>query len=128
MAPRRPVAPQNSRGHEVSREELAWAAGFFDGEGYIAGHNCRGSGQRLQIPQVDRRALDRFQRAMGFGKVVGPWPNGKFSPRYHYRVGRFAEVQAAIALMWTWLGPVKKEQARNALREVSARLDGERAS
>ena len=49
--------------------ELAWAAGFFDGEGYIG--VVRGTGMgcslalRIYISQKDREVLDRFKKAVG---------------------------------------------------------------
>lgn len=104
----------------VDREALAWAAGFFDGEG------CFTSSQRYDVPgskkymatigQVDRRALDRFLQAVQLGKVRGPYgPYAKHqtnaNPHYRLDIDGFEKVQALLALLWTWLGPVKRQQA-----------------
>ena len=63
------------------------------------------------MPEV----LRRFQAAMvGMGKVVGPDEDGL----YVWRTRGFEEAQATIALLWRFLGPVKRRQARAALREV----------
>src|SRR5438105_4866412 len=102
------------------REELAWAAGFFDGEGYV-GLRPRGPRHHDQLqlaaPQIDRRVLDRFDAIVAVGKVYGPYPPQKdgWGPRFHYVAVDFANVQAVIALLWEWLSPVKREQARAAL-------------
>lgn len=110
----------------LNTHELAWAAGFFDGEGYIhTSHRKRNNiAQRrvystfaVDVRQVDRRVLDRFQAAVGVGKVRGPYkqtnPNAK--PAFTFSVGKFEEVQHVIACLWNWLSPVKRAQCKTAL-------------
>ena len=58
--------------HRNDREEIAWAAGFFDGEGcfsYIqkARYVC------LRIGQSELEPLERFREAVGLGKIYGPY-------------------------------------------------------
>src|SRR5256885_8714165 len=94
------------------REELAWAAGFFDGEGWV-GTGLR-SGRRyprLAVAQKDRRALERFQAAVSVGHIHGPNPHGHKNPLYQYETNGCHRVRAVIAMLWTWLGPVKRAQA-----------------
>lgn len=110
---------------QPNREELAWAAGFFDGEGciYIAPIKPRYKALGIDIGQVDRRVLDRFRAAVGdLGKVYGPRdkrtktrPNGK--PSFQYRSSAFEDVQAVIAMLWKFLSPVKRNQAAKTLCE-----------
>ncbi len=70
-----------------------------------------------EAPEV----LHRFQAAMlGMGKIVGPNEYGI----YVWKTRGFEETQAAIALLWRYLGPVKRAQATAAIREV---LDGYRS-
>lgn len=53
--------------------DLAWAAGFFDGEGHVGIHRSRvrrNDGQatyslQLSLAQIDRRLAARFQSVMG---------------------------------------------------------------
>lgn len=56
--------------------ELAWAAGFFEGEGNVRARSGNGLAVpklRLYIAQLDDRyPLDRFVAAVGAGRVVGP--------------------------------------------------------
>lgn len=54
--------------------ELAWAAGFFEGEGSVYVEQLEsGPYLRLNLAQVDDRLpLDRFAAAVGVGKVNGP--------------------------------------------------------
>lgn len=65
-----------------------------------------------EVPEV----LQRFQRAvLGLGAFERPAP-GMW--RWHAR--GFAEGQAAIALLWPYLGAVKRAQATSALRTIVA--------
>jgi len=108
----------------LNREELAWAAGFFDGEGSIVlltPSKVRparlAKTLRLTITQAaDPFVLHRFDRATGgFGLIYGPIPRGEHKPQWTYNLHRFEHVQAVIAAMWHWLSPTKREQARATL-------------
>ena len=57
---------------------------------------------------------------LGMGKIVGPNEYGI----YVWKTRGFEETQSAIALLWRYLGPVKRAQAAAAIREV---LDGYRS-
>lgn len=113
------------------RESLAWAAGFFDGEGHVGLRTRRGrSYEQLQlaITQADRQVLDRFAAAVGpsLGKVYGPYDVSRYNvrsqPVWRYVSVHHTNVQAIVAMLWEWLSPVKREQARaaltNGLREM----------
>lgn len=112
-----------------NREALAWAAGFFDGEGYIGAlrdkrgwtgvtvHVVQACTQPIESDSQPPVALKRFQEAVG---IAGNWssrgpsrPGGKH--RWDFRVSRIEDVQHVVAVLWEWLGPVKREQARQAL-------------
>jgi hypothetical protein len=60
--------------------------------------------------------------AVGLGRVYGPYksrqdrPHGK--PKLNYIATDFEAVQSIIAMIWKWLSPVKREQARIALRRT----------
>jgi hypothetical protein len=56
---------------------------------------------------------------LGMGKIVGPNEYGI----YLWKTVGFEATQAAIALLWQYLGPVKRGQASAAIRQV---LDGYR--
>lgn len=92
--------------------EHAWAAGFFDGEGTTS-YSLIAKSTRIQISQKDPALLYRFQRAVGGGKVCGPYRNGK-GEVYQFRVSRRADVLAVMAKLWPYLGDQKKDQARLA--------------
>lgn len=110
----------------MNTHELAWAAGFFDGEGHIrANRGLRKSdpqrrvysGVFLEVAQKDPTLLHRLKTALGVGYVLGPYRNNKNGHHFSYRfmAGSFEQVQQAVASMWQWLGPIKKKQCSEAL-------------
>lgn len=102
--------------------ELAWAAGFYDGEGStITQVESRDRRVTLQIcvSQCDVGPLERFQRALGgIGAIYGPTPRPKpqWRPLYQFRINRFEHSQAAIAMLWRFLCEPKREQAAEAMQ------------
>jgi hypothetical protein len=111
-----------------SREDLAWAAGFYEGEGTIAlsGPHYWVKGEKrlrktrrpqMRIGQVDREPLDRFVAATGIGYVHGPFhhENKKWQSYYQLVVTGFEKSQALVALLWPWLSERRKQQAMAVL-------------
>lgn len=102
----------------VDRVELAWAAGFFDGEGSTFPTGKRRH-PRISITQApDPRdgtspeVLHRFRRAVGeIGSVRGPYREKSGELKFLYNADGHEMVQAVIALLWEWLGDVKRQQA-----------------
>src|SRR5258708_5070125 len=109
----------------IDREELAWAAGFFDGEGstFCQLKQDRPRYRRQLVVAVGQsgreipEVLQRFQRALlGIGKIYGPYiRKGRRLPTWQWRALSFEEAQAAIAMLWRFLSPIKQRQASGAL-------------
>lgn len=103
----------------IDRENLAWCAGFFDGEGCFSTSKATtrhpNRYARVNISQVNREVLDKFRSTVGVGVVRGPYdrPN---QPMFSYNLSNWPEIQHLICVLWPWLGEVKKEQA---LRVIS---------
>jgi hypothetical protein len=103
----------------INREELAWAAGFFDGEGNIRVAIVKYKYKNyykpvLQIAQVEVENLYRFNKAIQYlGNITGPY--GK---QWKLVINNFECMQATIAMMWEWLGDVKREQAIQTLNRT----------
>jgi hypothetical protein len=101
-------APQGSQ-----TTELAWVAGFFDGEGYIGANGIPGR-RTIEISIAQAGAtelpttLSRVALVMGVGSLRGPRmlpsPWSKL-PQYVWCANAFEDVQFATALLWRWLGP-----------------------
>lgn len=99
----------------VDREELAWAAGFHDGEGScVATRTKTGYSLRVTATQHEHppRLLRRFAEALGAGNINGPYGDGT---RYTFAINDFEHAQQAICLLWPWIGEVKKQQIESAL-------------
>jgi hypothetical protein len=109
----------------MDTHELAWAAGFFDGEGHISSrphkssrYNARSHRLILHVAQVPREPLDRLQRAlggMGHMRLYTPPEWKRSQPIWSLTVGRWTDIQAAVAMLWPYLSGPKREQAKTAL-------------
>lgn len=115
----------------LDEELLAWAAGFFDGEGstYARRQTARPDAFQLDVsvsqsgPAGVPEVLLTFQRAMlGVGGIY-PQPKGVMFK--WWAIGS-ATAELALALMWEWLGPVKRAQASAALDLVRGQYRGGR--
>jgi hypothetical protein len=104
-------------------ELLAWGAGFFDGEGTTIARADRRRPAYFQLdvsvpqsgPEGVPEILLKFQRAMlGVGNIY-PQPNGVM---YKWRASGRIAAELTLALMWRWLGPVKRAQAQVAFDAV----------
>jgi hypothetical protein len=97
---------------ERKRAELAWAAGFFDGEGCTYLKKGRKSySPALGITQNDPEVLHRFQKAVGAGAVNGPYDyrgrGYKTNIFWRYSAGNISEIMEQL---WPWLSTPKKKQ------------------
>lgn len=101
---------------------LAWCAGFFDGEGCtIIQMKKSGSGQiYIRIGQKEIDLLLKFKVDIGgFGQIYFDehydTRNLRKTEIYRLTISKFEHVQQTIILMWKWLGPHKKAQYKKAL-------------
>lgn len=110
--------------------ELAWAAGFFDGEGSTGSAPKRGADslgvfasvpQAASTPQRPPAVLFRFHRAVGeLGRIGNPYFDRRSRAYlFQWRTDNFEEVQAVTALLWRDLGTVKRAQASRVLSRVA---------
>lgn len=117
---------------ERSDEWRAWAAGFFDGEGslYVLDHRTHQGhhfpemritqGSISHLPEV----LERFAVITGRGRVYGPYAQrGANLDIYRWNLTRRGEIEATLAELWPWLGPVKRTQATTVLDQIHSQVD-----
>lgn len=101
---------------DASETEIAWAAGFFDGEGCATiSHNDRYATLYLHVSQKDIRPLERFLGIMGAGRIQNPDKRSGVSRWATY--GRAG--WAVIDRLWPYLGEPKREQIER-VRELLA--------
>lgn len=100
------------------REELAWAAGFYDGEGCTSICITRGKPRgRVNVNQNETITLERFQRAvLGLGRINGPYGDHHM---YGWGAGKWEEMQATIAMLWAFLSETKRKQAARVLAQAT---------
>jgi hypothetical protein len=102
------------------RCERAWAAGFFDAEGWAAAFKRHGGTHPVaQINQADGsgvpESLERFQAAVGVGRIGGPQRAAGRIDLYRWVASSRADVTRAFVVLVPWLGPVKRTQLVHAV-------------
>jgi hypothetical protein len=100
----------------MDRHELAWAAGFFDGEGWA---NRAGRGVQSRINQSDNDGVPdvllRFQRVVSCGRIHGPVREDGREDLYYWDATSRDDVDAVAQAIWPWLGDVKRSEFVAAL-------------
>lgn len=107
---------------EFARQlELAWAAGFFDGEGstYLNIRKDRKvSHVKMGVAQVEPEPLRKFFGIVGRGGISGPYTEKESSrnakPIYKWNCSGFP-AKEVLAMLWPYLSEVKKQQATVAI-------------
>jgi hypothetical protein len=97
----------------TTREDLAWAAGLWDGEGCFSGKPI--------LVNTDIELLDRFRLVFGFGVIRKRVVTGNRKQSYLWTTTRFKEAQFIVASMWEWLSEKRKTQATKMLRSLRAK-------
>ena len=114
-------------------EELAWAGGFFDGEGcaYLENHRSHAGYKvpRLYVPQSCETGiapeLIRLNAALlGLGKISGVRRGqGHDKPYRRWRVQASGDVPRALHLIWPFIGDVKRSQAQRVMSAINTQPD-----
>lgn len=100
--------------------DVAWAAGLFEGEGYLGAYSQapkRGKVSiTLGIGSTDRDVIERFRDIMGFGtiKLRPPGTNGH-KPLHVWTIHEAAKVREVIALFTPYFGVRRNAKAREVL-------------
>jgi hypothetical protein len=100
-----------------TESEIAWAAGFFEGEGYFSGiTRSLKDGPRLYptvgINNCDLDMLLRFQAIVGVG-TTKPRTKSKtgVKPQFRWIVTARADVEHVRDLLWPWLSERRRARA-----------------
>jgi len=97
--------------------ELAWAAGFFDGEGctsVLKASRDRYAYMRLSVSQKYPEVLERFKAALGHGSIY----KSKTRSVYSLDVYKNERVIDVLNQLWPYLSERKKQQALDAMTKV----------
>lgn len=105
-----------------NQTELAWCAGFFDGEGCFSLQTNGGyKWVRVTIGQNNKVVLERFQAAVGgLGRIHKGAITKGGNQHWQFSVTKWGDVQLVVAFLWKFLSPVKRQQALDKFREYRA--------
>jgi hypothetical protein len=101
--------------------ELAWAAGFLDGEGnFRCSHGIhKGKYPRITLEfsaaQVPREPLDRLAAVLG-GRVNGPYKSNKPNkqPYHRWSMQAYQECKKTMFRLLPYVCSIKRDQMLNA--------------
>ena len=100
----------------MDRHELAWAAGFFDGEGWAA---KRKRGVHSRINQVGPdgmpEVLLKFRTCVGVGRLRGPQIKERKQDLYWWEATSRPDLAHVADLIGPWLCPAKRAEFKRAL-------------
>lgn len=97
---------------------VAWAAGLFEGEGYISSKRTKGYAIALGLKMTDRDVVDRFGSVVGVGAVRGPYNNcNGVKPVYVWQTGKFVDVFSTLKLFWPYLGERRRVKTLESLTD-----------
>ena len=109
----------------MNKDELLWASGLFEGEGWISIQN---STPCLGIQSCDKEVLERVQAAVGEGNIYHRKPRvydyEKIQSRkeqWAWRVGGIEKVEKIIDLLWYGLSTRRRERAKEVLTTAKER-------
>ena len=101
----------------ASDVELAWAAGFFDGEGctsVLSAKRDRYTYLRMGVSQKNPALLEKFQRIVGCGKIY----KSNQRPIHSWDCYIEKDCEAVLAMLWPYIGEQKRKQADTARAKV----------
>jgi hypothetical protein len=106
-----------------TRENIAWLAGLFEGEGCIyikddANH------VRMHFHATDEDVLRKFRDIAGVGHVGGPYQryhkDGRpYKPVWRWEVSHAKQWYPLLMTMWPWLGERRRAKAADAVKVMS---------
>ena len=99
------------------RDEVLWAAGFFDGEGclYTAKQPRCSDTHRMWvmcIASTDLDMLERWQRIFNAGQIYGPRVQERCKPLWSYRLASPAKIYAIGSAILPFLCKRRKAKFR----------------
>ena len=100
----------------MESHDFAWAAGFFDGEGWA---NRKERGVHSQINQAGRdgmpEVLTKFQRIVCVGRLKGPVVLEGRQPLYYWEATSRHDLAQVVERIGPWLCPVKRAEFERTL-------------
>lgn len=110
--------------HTMSREEVSWLAGLFEGEGYLS--RIKASGIRLGINMTDEDVIRRVGNLVG-GQVYPrkrPASRPNWKPLWAWQLTNWPDVLELCALLLPWMGARRRAKMEEVIAEAAG--DGRR--
>ena len=106
----------------INREQLAWAAGIFEGEGCFNFYPSNGSRMmQATLVSTDKDVIEAFQSVIGWGTIYEREPQKEgWKRQWRWHVSTFEEVQALVALLWPWLKSRRQSKCKEMLSRYHA--------
>ena len=109
-------------------EDLAWAAGIFDGEGSTSTYVPKGSKTPRRQMAVSQGGLPgqkppillRFKEIVGVGNVTGPYRHGL----YYWKITKKDDVDLVGAMLWHAMSAEKRRQFAAAAIRMKRSVPG----
>lgn len=107
----------------LTKENIAYVAGLYEGDGTIIYTTTplKKPYMRLTIAMSDWEPLEMAQAILGVGSLGKPiseqYHKDAFvrKPIYRYNIHGLEKVQYVIAMIYPWLSPRRKKQAKKVL-------------
>jgi hypothetical protein len=103
------------------REELAWAAGLFEGEGCFSGSLTKQSSGRAywygmaSLAQVDANTTERFAAAVGCGRLHTRAARGTSRAQRCWAASAIDDLCKVVRLLYPWLSERRRQAAVDML-------------
>lgn len=101
-----------------NKEDLAWVAGVFEGEGTFTFRTYSGTGRNqitMRIVMTDLDVVERIHTIIGFGNIYGPYVSSQpkkdgtsRKPSYHWAITKQADVILVGEALFPWFGERRK--------------------
>lgn len=90
-----------------TRENIAWAAGFIEGEGCFGISKLYNS-IRITVCNTDLDSIEKLRFILGCGSISGPTTRGTWKPIYRYQVQAGSYVYAILMILFPFMSKRRK--------------------
>ena len=113
----------------MTGEEIAWLAGFFEGEGSLdVGHRgplLKRTARiklvvQISVVSTDRDVLERAQFVSGLGAIYADSQIGPLGTKqiWRWKVCKRADVLSLVSAMRPWLGSRRRQRVDEAIKAI----------
>lgn len=93
---------------EPTNEQLAWAAGWFEGEGSVPNNKGKPAAASISITNTDLEVLEAFANLFGCGRIY-PLPRDEHKPRWIYHVSG-EDAVSILERLYPWLHSRRRQR------------------